>query len=340
MMNWNGSTILVTGGASFIGSHLAEHLVAMGAYVRIADNLSSGRLSNLASVLDRIDFFEGDLKDPHFTARACQGCRVVFHLAADHGGRGYIATHPADCAMNIALDNTVFAAAHQEGVEQVVYTSSACVYPIDIQVNKVLLREDMVSFTERGGAFPDEEYGWAKLMGEMSLRAFHKQYGMKSAAVRIFTAFGPRMNETHAITALIAKAFSRQSPFEIWGDGRQTRNFTYIDDIVRALILAGQSIQDGSAVNAGTSEFISLKDAAEAVFSIIGWRPADGIAYLPDKPVGVLHRAADGSLARWKTGWEPKHSFDSGLRKTIKWYIENKNQDQVRDNLQSLLMMR
>jgi len=339
-MNWKNVRVLVTGGASFIGSHLTEKLIYMGAQVRVADNLSSGKLSNLEKVMSDIEFIKGDLKDRSFAGKASKNCNVVFHLAADHGGRGYISSHPANCVTNMALDNIVFETAHTNGVERITFASSACVYPTDIQKGMVLLKEDMVSFNERGGAFSDEEYGWAKLMGEMSLRAYHKQHGTKAASVRIFTAYGPRENETHAIIALIAKAFINQSPFEIWGDGEQSRNFTYVEDIVSGLILACEHIEDGRAVNAGISDFISLKRAAEDVFNIIGWKPPEGVTYLVDKPVGVKHRAADTSYAKEATGWQPQYSFHEGLKETIAWYVKNNDPQKVKENLESLLMDR
>lgn len=339
-MNWKTIHVLVTGGASFIGSHLCERLVQLGAKVRIADNLSSGKRSNIQSIRNDIEFIEGDLLERSFAAAVSKGCQLLFHLAADHGGRGYITEHPANCVTNMALDNIVFETAHKNAVERIVFASSACTYPTDIQQGKVLLKEDMVSFEKRGGAFCDEEYGWAKLMGEMSLKAYSKQHGTKAASVRIFTAYGPRENETHAIIALIAKSLIHQSPFEIWGDGEQSRNFTYVDDIVNALVLACEHIKDGSAVNAGTDEFISLNRAAEEVFRIVDWRPPGGIRYLADKPVGVKHRAADYSYAQNATGWKPRCSFTEGLKKTIEWYEKNSDPEKLRENLQALLNTR
>jgi UDP-glucose 4-epimerase len=165
-----GETVLVTGGASFIGSHLVERLLAEGATVRVADDFSSGARANLAGVADGIELFEGDLKRWAFASRVTAGVDRVFHLAADHGGRGYIAEHPADCATNMALDNVVFETAVENGVEKITYASSACVYPTDVQQDRRRLSEEMVDFEERGGAFADESYGWAKLMGELSLR--------------------------------------------------------------------------------------------------------------------------------------------------------------------------
>jgi UDP-glucose 4-epimerase len=306
----------------------------------MADDLSSGSLNNLLAVRDDIEVVIGDLRHADFAAQAVEGCNVIFHLAAAHGGRGYISTHPADCATNMALDNIVFNAAVKAGVERICYASSACVYPTDIQKEKIPLREDMVSFDKRGEAFSDSVYGWAKLMGELSLRAFHLQYGLKTSAIRIFTAYGPRENESHAIIALIAKAFIRQSPLEIWGNGQQTRNFTYVDDVVEAFVLACQHIEDGTAVNAGTGDFISLIDAAQAVFQQMDWRPAQGLALSPERPVGVMHRAADTRYARKRIGWVPIHSFDEGLAKTISWYMDNKDAEIVRRDLETLLMER
>jgi UDP-glucose 4-epimerase len=336
---WKDVKVLVTGGASFIGSHLVEKLVELEANVRVADNLSSGKLENLSSVSGQIDVKVGDLKDLHFAAEACAGCEVVFHLAADHGGRGYIGTHPANCVTNMALDNIVFEQAHKQGVDRITFASSACTYPTDIQEGKTLLREDMISFATRGGAFSDEEYGWAKLMGEMSLKAYCKQHGMKTSSVRIFTAYGPRENESHAIIALIARAFIQQDPYQIWGDGTQSRNFTYVDDIVRGLILASENIEDGTAVNAGIPDFISLNQAAETVFKILAWTPSE-IEYLTGKPVGVLHRAADTDFAAIRTGWAPQWSFEDGLRQTVDWYKEEHQIDALKNKLNTLLMSR
>ena len=331
---------LVTGGASFIGSHLVESLLDKGAEVRVADDLSSGKLENLSAVLPDIEFLQGNLKNIEFACKATKNRDIVFHLAADHGGRGYIATHPANCAGNMALDNIVFESAAKNAVEKIVFASSACVYPTDIQSEKQLLTEDMVDFDNRGGAFADEEYGWAKLMGEMSLCAYHKQYGIKAGSARLSTAYGPRENESHALVALIAKAYIRQSPFEIWGTGEQTRGFTYITDIVSGLLRIAEHVEDAAAINIGTSDYISLNRVAEELFTAFNWRPADGIRHLIDKPVGVLHRALDGRLAKQKCGWQPQMTFEDGIRKTIEWYTETHERHTVREQLASLLMRR
>jgi UDP-glucose 4-epimerase len=335
-MSFAGETVLVTGGASFIGSHLVEALVERGADVRVADDFSSGTRDNLAAVVDEIEVHDGNLKQWSFAESATAGVDRVFHLAADHGGRGYISNYPANCATNMALDNIVFETAVENGVEKITFASSACTYPTDIQQERQRLREDMVSFGEHGGAYADESYGWAKLMGELSLRSFHEQYGVDASSVRIFTAYGPRENETHAIIALIAKAYAGQDPYQIWGDGEQTRNFTYVDDIVRALLLANENITDATPVNAGISEYITINEVAETIFDELGWRP-DEIDHMTNKPVGVRHRAADTTRAEELLGWEPEYSLREGLSETIHWYIENREQSAVAQNLETLL---
>lgn len=335
-MNYQDDTVLVTGGASFIGSHLVEELVDRGAEVRVADDFSSGSRDNLSAVTDAVEILEGDLKRWSFADHATEDVDRLFHLAADHGGRGYITNYPANCATNMALDNIVFETAVNNGVEKITFASSACTYPTDIQRERQRLQEDMVSFEERGGAYADESYGWAKLMGELSLQSFHEQHGVDASSVRIFTAYGPRENETHAIVALIAKAFARQDPYQIWGDGEQTRNFTYVDDIVSALVLANEHIDDGTAVNAGISKYVSINQVADAIFDYLDWTP-DEIDHMTEKPVGVRHRAADTNLARDLLGWSPDYSLEDGLAETIDWYVESNDRKYVRKNLETLL---
>jgi UDP-glucose 4-epimerase len=194
----------------------------------------------------------------------------------------------------------------------------------------------MVSFDERGGAYADEVYGWAKLMGERSLQAYHEQYDINASIVRIFTAYGPRENETHAIIALIAKAYAGQDPFQIWGDGEQTRNFTYVKDITRALRLAAENITDGTPVNAGISRYVSINEVVERIFECLGEEPGR-IEYMTDKPVGVRHRAADTARAADLLGWEPEYSLEDGLEATVEWYTNHRDREYVRSNLETLL---
>src|SRR5918993_612132 len=301
-VRYDGERLLVTGGASFIGSHLVEYLVRAGARVTVADDLSSGRRQNLASVADDVATVVGDLRDPEFASSVVRGQDTVFHLAAMHGGRGYIDTHPVECTNNMLLDHVVFSAAAAAGVGRIVHASSACVYPVNLQASdseRLLLGEQDANFDVPGKAFADGEYGWAKLMGELQLRAFHKQYGLDAIAARIFTAYGERENESHAVVALIAKAAARLDPYPVWGDGRQTRNFTYVGDTVLGLALAGR-LTGYQVLNVGSSEHHTILELMDVIFDRVDWRPADLDLQL-DKPGGVSRSPV--SLVELKVCW-------------------------------------
>ena len=338
-MNWNNRKVLVTGGTSFIGSNLVNALLQRGAKVRVVDDLSSGKFENIrGNVQDgTVEFLEGDLRERGVAECAVDGMSVVFHLAADHGGRGYVDLHQAACAVNLMLDGLVFRACLQAKVEKVVYASSGCVYPNYIQTDpdKILyLTEDMV-----GPPFDaDNMYGWAKLMAEMTLRAYYKEWGMKSASCRYFTVYGPRGVENHAIIALIARAFIGQDPFVVWGTGEQIRNWTYVDDIVSGTILAAEKINDGTAVNLGTMERIKVIDAVHEILRTFGRKPK--IQLQPDMPTGPLNRVADNSLAKSLLDWKPRTLFHEGLHRTIEWYVATKRQSEVADQLQAILTER
>jgi UDP-glucose 4-epimerase len=349
---WKNERVLVTGGASFIGSHLVDSLLKRAAVVKVADDFSSGKLSNLQYplikrsnnmwVYDDLNIYKGDLKDKSFTKSMMKDVDVVFHLAALHGGRGYIHTHPAQCCTNMILDQLVFEEANNAGIDRVCFASSACVYPSYLQEetgsNYLLKEEDADPFV-RDKAFADLEYGWAKLMGEMALKAYHRQYGLKTSSVRIFTAYGPRENETHAIIALIAKAFIKMDPYVVWGTGEQDRNFTYVDDIVEALINSSEKITDGSTVNAGRDDRITINQTVELIFKLVNWKPKEVVHDLT-KPQGVASRAADLTRSREILNWEPEISYEEGFKKTIDWYYNNKNISDVKKNFFASLLER
>ena len=231
---WIDTNVLVTGGASFIGSHLVDRLVSLGAHVSVADDLSTGKMDNLEQSKDKIKFIKTDLEyNSKSEARNIfKDNEIVFHLAADHGGRGYISSHPADVCSSFAVDHHVFEACSDTNVEKVVFSSSACVYPTDLQkdIGSDYKLKETDSNTSNLDSYlsADIEYGWAKLMSEVQMNAFKKQFGLKGCPVRFVTAYGPRENETHAIIAFIYKAIEMMDPYEIWGNGQQERDFTYV----------------------------------------------------------------------------------------------------------------
>lgn len=326
---WSSTRALVTGGASFIGSTIVDQLLDRGASVRIVDDFTSGVYSNIEQHVERgdIELVRGDLRDEGIAAKAVSQIDVVFHLAADHGGRGYVDLHQYACSTNLGLDALLFAKARAAGVEKIVYASSGCIYPLLLQTDPgetLYLTEDMA-----GPPYdPDGTYGLAKLAGELTLRALHEEEGMKTASCRYFTVYGPRGVENHAVIAMIARAFLRQDPFSVWGTGEQIRNWTYVDDIAEGTILAAERIDDGTAVNLGTMERIRVLDAVHMVLELAGYEPT--IELQPDMPTGPLNRVADNTLATKLLGWEARTPFAEGLRKTLEWYFETKDPDDVR----------
>jgi len=329
---WSSRKVLVTGGASFIGSHLVDALLERSAHVRVADDLSSGKVENIQTAIDAgVEFIQGDLREPGAARSVMMGIDTVFHLAADHGGRGYVDLHQAGPASNLFLDGLIFWEALRSGVEKVVFASSGCVYPSHIQGNpaeEIYLTEDLV----RTPYDADNMYGWAKLMGELTLRAYHREHALKCASCRYFTVYGPRAKENHAVIALIAKAFVRQDPFEVWGNGEQIRNWTFVNDIVDGTILAAEKIDDGTAVNLGTMERIRVLDAVKMVLDLSGHHAK--IQLQPEMPTGPVNRVASNRLAADRLGWRPKVLFAEGVELTRKWYFSNKKEEDVRQLLQ------
>lgn len=338
-MDWRNRNVLVTGGASFIGSGLVDALVERGAKVRVVDNLSSGLLENIAEHVahNNVEFLHADLLDRGVAEQAAEGMEIAFHLAADHGGRGYLEFHQAACATNLVLDGTFFRACQQMKVEKVVYASSGCVYPNLLQTNPaetVYLSEDKA----RPPYDADNLYGWAKLMGEMTLAAYYRDYGMKSAVCRYFTVYGPRGHENHAVMAMIARAFIKQDPFVVWGNGEQIRNWTYASDIITGTILAAEKIDDSTAVNLGTMERTRVIEAVQEVLRCTGHTAR--IEFHPEMPTGPMNRVGDNSLAKKLLNWEPQVRFKDGLRLTIDWYFSTHERDKVRATLEQRLTER
>lgn len=327
-LKWTEKNVIVTGGASFIGSHLVDKLVNFGANVTVIDNLSSGKLENLSQSKNKIKFVKQDLeygsKDELFQMFRDQ--HYIFHLAAIHGGRGFISSHPADVCSNLSIDHHVFEASMNSNVENLVFASTACVYPTNLQTDigsDYKLREsDSNPFDLETPLSADIEYGWGKLMSEIQLNSFKKQYGLKCCPVRFVTAYGPRENETHAIIALIYKAVEKMDPFEIWGNGQQERDFTYVEDIVSGTIKAAEMVTDGTPINLGTGKRYKIIDVVEMIFKILKWHPKN-MVFDDSKPVGALSRALDNSRASNMLHWKPEFTLEEGLKKTIDWYVSS-----------------
>jgi UDP-glucose 4-epimerase len=330
---YKGKKVLITGGAGFIGSALTSELIKKGAITTIIDNLSSGMMSNVERVWTENNLkFKGnkadnghnfilvDINQLDETIKAYQGQEIVFHLAANFGGRGYIETRPADCCDNFSINTNAIKAAHLSGVERIQFASTACIYPAELQAeynSDYLLKEEDAY---RGDwASPDLEYGWAKLVGEKTLLAYIRQFGLKGSITRYVTAYGPGENDTHAIIALIRRALDKKDPYTVWGSGDQDRDFTYLDDIVSGTLLACEKITDGTAVNLGTERRYTMKQVIDMIFKNVGWKPKK-IFYDLSKPEGVKSRALSIKRTTELLGWKPKFDLEKGLKETIEWF--------------------
>jgi nucleoside-diphosphate-sugar epimerase len=319
----------VTGGAGFIGSHLVDALVSRGAIVKVVDDLSRGKLENLEQSIDKIEFVKGDLANPEIAQKAVEGCSVCFHLAAVVGDVQWMNTHPHEIFSSLLINYQVIDACRRMDVEKLLYTSSACTYPVGFQANADLppLKEDDALSC---GATPDGDYGWAKLLGEIQCKAYNENYGVKVAIVRPFNPYGPRESfnpeDSHVIPALIRKAISRERPFIVWGDGGQRRAFTYVTDLVEGIILASDKVSNAEPMNLGECSDISVRELAELILELTGYNTS--ITWDKTKPQGVRVRKADMTKASMILGWKPKVPLREGLEKTIDWFVKSNVREQ------------
>lgn len=341
---YQGKNIIVTGGASFIGSRLVEELVNLGARVTVIDNFSTGRNENLQKILSKIEVINGDLIDGQFTENSILNIRpeVVFHLAAIHGGRGFIEAYGDRILSNVVMDQNVFRSSVKAKSRMMVHASSACAYPIGLQATTSelnYLRESQAGFTEPGLAFPDGTYGWVKLFGEFQLAKIVEQSETRGRSARIFTAYGERENESHAAVALVAKALLGYDPYPVWGNGNQTRNFTYVEDTVRGLLLLGADLRDNKfdVINIGSSSHTSVNDFIKAIFEVLN-KPLPKMDYQLDKPTGVASRASDNTKIQELFGWQPQTSIKVGVEKLVEWYSHWEHRAQSKSELESRMI--
>lgn len=337
MSYWRGKSVVLLGGANLIGTHLAKSLVEIARIVFVVDNFSSGKAENIPYGCIPVKL---DCRNYDELIRNLRKGDIIFHLAAQHGGRGYVATHDVELYNNLELDTTIFRACADAGVEKVIFSSSACAYPVDLQTNSddlIYLSEDMIDYKNMRQA--DGAYGTEKLVGEQMLDAYIEKGYFKGCSTRSFTVYGPLMNESHAIAALIAKTMIRQEPFEIWGDGLQIRNWTYVEDNVAGALLAAEYLDRG-AINIGIEDRLHPIKAVSVIWEYMGWKPFRGVAqFLLDKPVGPRNRVADATKLK-SLGWKPQYTFEEGLRKTIDWYVSTHNVEELKRDLERKLTER
>ncbi|WP_207229613.1 SDR family oxidoreductase [Ktedonosporobacter rubrisoli] len=304
---------LVTGGAGFIGSHIAETLLKQGEAVRILDNIATGRQANLEALreyAERVEFIDGDIRDAKLVRTAVEGTEVVFHQAALASVPRSIADPVASLETNINGTQNVLLAARDAGVRRVVYASSSSVYGNTPTLPK---HEEMPTA-------PMSPYAVQKLTGELLCGVFTRIYGLETVALRYFNVFGPRQDPASEYAAVIPRFITalleKRRPI-VFGDGEQTRDFTYVENVVQANLLAATApAASGAAMNVGCGDQISLNSVLQIAGDLLGVRV--DAEYREPRAGDVRDSLADISKAQRLLGYKPTVDFREGLARTIR----------------------
>ena len=321
MSFWKQKKVVVTGGRGFIGSHLVERLLSEGAEVRVADLARcNGARNNLAHLGDHVEFFDVDLADPQSCNKICRGADVVMHLAARIRGVGYNVKHHGEMFFANALLNLhMLEAARLARVDRFLCVSTVGVYPKECKIPTP--EEDGFKGEPESSGFG---YGWSKRQAEVQARCYREEYGMKIAIVRPYNVYGPRMDfnpETApVVSSQIRKVLEAKDVFTVWGDGEQTRSFTYVSDEVAGMMLAVEKYPEADPLNIGTSEEIKIKDLVRLIVRLSGKDLQ--IQFDTSKPSGAARRCPDISKAARLIGYQPKVRMEEGTRRTMDWYQE------------------
>lgn len=244
---------------------------------------------------------------------AIDGFKDVFHFAAIVGGRATIDGDPMKVALDLAIDALFFRWICLNKPERALYPSSSAAYPVDLQTESdaIALSESDIDFTRMGQ--PDMTYGWSKLTGEYLASIAAEHYGVSVTCIRPFSGFGEDQDLSYPVPAIARRAALKENPFEVWGSGKQGRDFVHIEDVMDCTLLAMDHIKDGSAINIGSGKLTSFLDLIQIFTSFAGYNP--DIKPLLDKPVGVHSRYANMDYVTEKLGWKPKLSIEEGMRR-------------------------
>lgn len=317
----NDDMILITGGGGFIGGHLVRHLVAAGHTVRAVDWKP---LTEWFQITPEAQSLQADLRDRDACDFAVRGVREVYNLSADMGGMGFIESNKARCMLSVLTNTHLLLAALEQEVERFFYASSACVYAAEKQTSEIVspLREE-----DAYPAMPEDGYGWEKLFSERMCRHFSEDFGLATRVARYHNVYGPygtfeggREKAPAAICRKIIHAkLSGDHRIEIWGDGKQTRSFMYVDDCVHGtgLIMASDHAEP---LNLGSDRLVTINELVDIAEKIAGITVSR--QYNLSAPIGVRGRNSDNTLLRQTVNWAPTTSLEAGLEKTYAWIYD------------------
>lgn len=333
---------LVSGGCGFVGRNVVKRLLKTTSdTIFIVDDLSTGmhpsrwfpsytvRKLGEAEIIgpdERVYFLKEDFRDflfrfrhePDFIAKNWipdfHTFHDVYHFAAIVGGRAKIEGDPMMVALDLSIDAEFFHWVCTHKPARVLYPSSSAAYPVNLQTSQgaVALKESDIDFEKNLGT-PDMTYGWSKLTGEFLARIAARHYGVKVVCIRPFSGYGEDQDLTYPVPAIAARAARKEDPFEVWGTGKQGRDFVHIDDVIDCIQLLMDNVGDGSAYNIGSGKLTSFIELIQLFCRFAGYSPV--IKALTDKPMGVYSRYADMSLMEKRFGWKPKISLEEGMRR-------------------------
>jgi nucleoside-diphosphate-sugar epimerase len=323
-MKWKRKTVIVTGGTGFIGSHLCDRLLSLGAYVHAIDNGLTGKIKNIEHLSENPDFIwkAADLRDRWSKAYVDHHRpEVIFQLAANMGGMGYLTSKHAEVMRDNAIINlNMLESAVNADVDRFFYSSSACVYPEEKQ-----LSPEVIPLKESDAipANPDLGYGWEKIFTEKLCEYYHRDFNVPVRVARFHNVFGPRASyrggREKVIGALLRKAIRYpDEDFIVWGDGKQTRSFLYIDDCLDGILTLTESLVSGP-YNIGSDRLVTISELADIIIKVSG---KDIVKeFDTTKPQGVRGRNADLTLVKKDLGWYPKVTLEKGISEFYKWIL-------------------
>ncbi|MFX0071061.1 MAG: SDR family oxidoreductase [Candidatus Hermodarchaeota archaeon] len=320
-MSFQEKKIVVTGAAGFIGSNLTDRLLELGAQVVGVDNLFNGRLDNLEDAMNNknFKFHKGDIRDLNFLLDICEGASIIYHEAA-FASVPQSVKMPENCNdVNVNGIINILNAARRMDVDKVIFASSSSVYGETPGLKK----------NEEMRRVPISPYGVAKLACEAYMQSFHHVYGLKTTSLRYFNVFGPRQRDDSPYTGVIAIWFNRARGDQnliVFGDGEQSRDFTYVKDVVQANILAGEKDAPGEIFNIGAGNPISLNNLGKLILKLTGKEHLK-LEYTDPRPGDIKHSFADLTKAQKLLGFQPKYDQEQGLREYFNWYVKKFNID-------------